>query len=85
MDLYDLVEEAKLNNAIVLVRSDVGLRLGMDASDLYRNWPDLHQPVLYVDGHKTLVEQLKSSFPGRTIWTYTRNDQSSVGKLTRID
>jgi hypothetical protein len=85
MDLYDLVDGTKLNNAIVLVRSGVGVRCEMQAPDLYRNWPDLHQPVLYVDGHKTLVEQLKSSFPGRTIWTYTRNDQSSVGKLTRID
>jgi 4-amino-4-deoxy-L-arabinose transferase-like glycosyltransferase len=84
MDLYDLVEEAKLNNAIVLVRSDVGLRLGMDASDLYRNWPDLHQPVLYVGGQAP-VEQLKLKFPERSIWTYTRDDQSTVGNLTRID
>jgi len=85
MDLYDLVDETKLNNAIVLVTNGVGVRYGMRSPDLYRNWPDLHQPVLYVDGHKALVERLKSSFPGRTIWTYTRDDQSSVGKLTRID
>jgi hypothetical protein len=79
------VDETKLNKAIVLVRSDVGVRAPMSAPDLYRNWPDLHQLVLYVDGHKALVQQLKSSFPGRTIWTYTREDRSSVGKLTRID
>jgi hypothetical protein len=84
MDLYDLVEEAKLNNAIVLVRSDVGLRLRMGASDLYRNWPDLHQPVLYVAGQAP-VEQLKLKFPERSIWTYTRDDQSTVGNLARID
>jgi hypothetical protein len=85
MDLYDLVDKNKLNNAIVLVKNGAGLHYGMDAGDLLRNWPDLHQPVLYVDGYNAVVEQLRSSFPERAIWTYTRDNQSSVGKLTRVD
>jgi hypothetical protein len=84
MDLNDKVEEFKLDNAIVLVRSGVGVLLGMDREDLIRNWPGLSQPVLYVDGEKADIRELKARFPSRTIWSYTREAQSPTGELRQI-
>jgi hypothetical protein len=84
MDLYNNVEKIKLDNAIVLVQSGVGLLFEMDRRDLTRNWPSLTQPVLYVDG-KADIPELKARFPSRTIWIYTREPQSSAGELMRID
>jgi hypothetical protein len=84
MDLNEKVEEINLDNAIVLVQSGVGVLLGMDQRDLIRNWPDLAQPVLYVDGQKADIRELEARFPGRTIWSYTREAQSPTGKLRQI-
>jgi hypothetical protein len=84
MDLNDKVEELKLDNAIVLVQSGVGILLEMDREDLFRNWPDLAQPVLYVDGEKADIQELKARFPRRTIWSYRREAQSPTGELRQI-
>lgn len=72
LDLDNQITQKALEDAIVLVRSGVGETRNTPMRDLFRNMPDLNQPVLYVDGLAADAEELMRRFPDRSLWTYDR-------------
>lgn len=80
-DPYKLAAEAKLDDAIVLLKSPSGLASAMNIYDLARNTPGLRDPVLYANGLETDVTALRKAFPNRSIWIYERPADSALGTL----
>lgn len=71
---YRLATTHPLNNAIVVIESSSGP--GLEPEDLARNDSDLRGPVLYARPG-TSVADLRSQFPGRSIWLYEREKDGS--------
>jgi hypothetical protein len=82
-DLYRLVQERRLHNAVVVVKSATSPVSPMPVEDLTRNLPTLQAPVLYA--RDTTVDQLQGLFPDRSIWAYERDRQAVSGRLVRLD
>ena len=74
----------RLENAIVILKGQPDFMHGMHAVDLARNDTTLDAPVLYARAYAT-PEQLRATFPGRSIWVYTRADPRQPGRLTPVD
>jgi hypothetical protein len=66
---YRLAAAHGLANAIVILETSSGR--GLLQSDLARNEPDLHAPVLYARPEVPIPE-LRRRFPDRSIWMYTK-------------
>jgi hypothetical protein len=66
---YRLAAARGLDNAIVILETSSGR--GLLQSDLARNEPDLHAPVLYARP-ETPIPELRKRFPDRSIWMYTK-------------
>jgi hypothetical protein len=81
MELYDLVNESRLSNAIVLIRSHVG---GWEPVDLTRDGIDLSQRVLYVLDQPAQYCTLIRAFPGRTLYRYERRNDTGTGILHAV-
>jgi hypothetical protein len=81
-DLYRLVQEMRLNNAIVIVKSTTSPLSPMSIKDLTRNPPTLQAPVLYA--RNTTVDQLQGLFSDRSIWSYERDPKAVSGRLIRL-
>jgi len=81
-DLYRLVQERRLNNAIVIVKSTTSPLSPMSIKDLTRNPPTLQAPVLYA--RNTTVDQLQGLFSDRSIWSYERDPKAVSGRLIRL-
>jgi hypothetical protein len=71
---YRLAAAQGLANAIVILETPSGR--GLLESDLARNEPDLHAPVLYARPEVPIPE-LRKSFPDRSIWMYTKAPSQS--------
>jgi hypothetical protein len=78
MELYEVVNNSRLSNAIVLIRLHIG---GMGPEDLTRNGIDLLQSVLYAVDQPEQYCTLTRAFPGRKLYRYERNNDSGVGIL----
>lgn len=84
MDLYRLVEERGLDNAIVFVGSGTGFSRYMPWNDLTRNSIDLDGPVLYARDRGELNAQLVAYYPQRSAWRYVRAQNDPRGRLVPI-
>ena len=82
-DLYRVVQEMRLNNAVVIVKSSTSPLSPMLIKDLIRNPPTLQAPVLYA--RDTMVAQLQGLFAERSIWAYERDQQTVTGRLIRLN
>jgi Dolichyl-phosphate-mannose-protein mannosyltransferase len=82
-DLYRLVQEMRLHNAVVIVESSTSPLWPMLIKDLTRNPPTLQAPVLYA--RNTTIDQLQGLFSDRSIWAYERDKQAVSGRLIRLD
>ena len=80
-ELYKIVQDKKLNNAVVVVDSWAGDGRRMYERELVRNNPNLSADVLYA--RNVSPELLQRHFPGREIWVYRRDDNSSPAYLTK--
>jgi 4-amino-4-deoxy-L-arabinose transferase-like glycosyltransferase len=92
MDVYDVVAEAHLSNAIVAIRSETGTVRRMAPGELTQNGLtrdgiDLSQGVLYGLDQPTQYCALTRAFPGRTLYRYERKNEIGPGMLValRID
>ena len=81
-DLYRLVQERRLNHAVVIVKSTTSPLSPMSIKALIRNPPTLQAPVLYA--HNTTVDQLQGLFSDRSIWSYERDPKAVSGRLIRL-
>lgn len=83
-DLYDLVEEEKIRNAVVFVCSATSPIRPMPADDLTRNDPRFVNNVLYALELPNINKQLMEYYSDRSFYRYVRDLDSPQGQLIRI-
>jgi hypothetical protein len=83
-DLYDLVEQTKISNAVVFVSSPTGVKRPMPAGDLTRNDPYFQNDVLYVRDLGPNNKLVMEYYPDRRFYRYRRDRESPRGKLFLI-
>ena len=81
MDLYDLVREQRLSNAVVAIHSSTSNIYPMTPRDLTRNGITIDGPVLYVRDLPDQLDQLRRLFPQRQFFIYLRDRDSTKGVL----
>ncbi|WP_119418040.1 hypothetical protein [Desertibaculum subflavum] len=84
MHVYDLVDSAKLDQAVVVLSAPVGVLHPMGPKDLTRNGIDLQGPVVYALARPGWEEALREMFPDRRMYLYTREITSAWGRLTPL-
>lgn len=83
-DVYDLVEEQKISNAVVIVTSPTSPVRPMPAEDLTRNDPMFMNDVIYVLALPKINQQLFDYYNDRTFYKYVRDVNNPQGELIRI-
>jgi hypothetical protein len=84
MDLYRLVNDQNLTNAIVFLSSHTGVIRPMPAGDLTRNDQSYNNDVLFVLDLKGRNEELIRFYPDRKFYRYVKNKEEVAGRLERI-
>jgi len=79
MNVFDLVQEQKITDAIVVLKTGTE---GMPPADLTRNGIRFDAPVLYVRDLGARNQELFDRYEGRMIYYYTYNPGSRQGTLT---
>ena len=83
-DLYDLVEEEKIRNAVIFVASPTSPLRPMPADDLTRNDPRFANNVLYALELPKINDQLMEYYGDRSFYRYVRDIDNPQGQLIRI-
>jgi hypothetical protein len=83
-DLYDLVEQKKVNNAVVFVAAPTSPLRPMPADDLTRNDPMFMNDVIYVLSHPRIDQQVMDYYADRSVYKYIRDLDNPQGQLIRI-
>lgn len=82
MDLYKLVKQEGIGNAIVVLSDGTGVLRPMPIGDLIRNGTDLSGDVLFArDLGDEKNKELKKYFPGKIIYRYSRDEIEVRGIL----
>lgn len=84
MHVYDMVESAKIDNAVVVLSAPVGVLHPMGPKDLTRNGIELKGPVIYALARPGWETALREMFPGRRFYLYTREVTSAWGQLAPL-
>ena len=83
-DLYDLVREQKIQNAVVFVASATSPIRPMPTGDLTRNDPMFMNDVIYVLEIPRINEQLFEYYNDRAFYRYVRDTEKPHGELVRV-
>jgi hypothetical protein len=83
-DLYDLVEEEKIRNAVVFVSSPTSPIRPMPVDDLTRNDPRFGNSVLYALELPKINDQLMEYYGDRSFYRYVRDVDNPQGQLIKI-
>lgn len=83
-DLYDLVKEQNVQNAVVFVSAATSPIRPMPASDLTRNDPMFMNDVIYVLEIPRINDQLFEVYQDRAFYKYIRDADKPQGQLVRI-
>jgi hypothetical protein len=83
-DLYDLVREEHLSNAVVFVTSPTSPTRPMPVDDLTRNDPKFENDVIYALELPKASNELMKYYSDRLFYRYTRDLNERHGELTRI-
>ncbi len=83
-NVYDLVKEEKITNALVFVSSPTSPLRPMPVDDLTRNDPMFVNDVIYVLSFPKINQQLLDYYPDRSVYEYSRQVDDVNGKLTKI-
>jgi hypothetical protein len=84
MDLYRLVEQENVHDAIVFLRSGTGVMRPMPARDLARNGIGFQNDVLYARDLGADNARLREYFPDRNIYVYYRDKNKQNGRLIAL-
>ncbi|MCX6549631.1 MAG: glycosyltransferase family 39 protein [Acidobacteria bacterium] len=83
-DLYRVVDESRVSNAIVFVATPTGTRWQMAATDHTRNWGRHDASVIYALDRGADNARLIDAFPGRAAYRYAYDPAVSRGSLERL-
>jgi hypothetical protein len=83
-DLYDLVEEQHISNAVVFVASATSPIRPMATGDLTRNDPRFQNDVLYAIEIPKSTDAMFRYYPERSFYRYVREVDDPHGQLIRI-
>lgn len=83
-DLYRLVKEQKITNAVVFILSPTSPLRPMPADDLTRNDPMFMNDVIYALALPGINDQIMEYYDGRAFYQYIRDVESERGQLVRI-
>ena len=84
-NLYQLVEQEGLENAVVFVTNGTSVLRPMPASDLTRNDKFYRASVLYAFDDAASNDDVMNRFPERKFYRYIRRDDDPSGKLVEIN
>ena len=83
-DLYDLVRDQNIHNAVVFVSASTSPIRPMPASDLTRNDPMFIDDVIYVLEIPTINQQLVEFYEDRSFYKYVRDPDKPQGELIKM-
>jgi hypothetical protein len=83
-DLYRVVEESRVSQAIVFVATRTGTRWAMNAHDHTRNWGRYDGSVLFALDRGDDNVRLMDAYPGRACYRYTYDPVTSRGRLEKL-
>lgn len=83
-DIYDLVEQKKITNAIIFVTSSTSPVRPMPTGDLTRNDPKFMNDVIYVLELPGINDEILDYYADRSAYKYVRDPNDSDGELIRI-
>jgi hypothetical protein len=83
-DLYRLIEQSALEEAIVFVATPTGTRWSMAPTDHTRNWGRDDGLVLYALDLGAENVRLMNAYPGRACYRYSYDPVTSRGRLERM-
>lgn len=83
-DLYNLVKQEHLSNAVVFVTSPTSPTRPMPVDDLTRNDPKFENDVIYALELPKISSELMTYYSDRSFYRYARNLNEPHGELTRI-
>jgi hypothetical protein len=84
LDVYKLVEEQKLSNAVVLLSTGTSVTRPMPSGDLTRNDFSYSNSVLYAIDHIHANEKLMEYYRDRSFYRYVRAKNQPRGRLEKI-
>ena len=83
-DLYRVVEESRLPQAIVFVATRTGTRWPMNPHDHTRNWGRYDGSVLFAIDRGEENQRLMDAYPDRACYRYTYDPVAGRGRLDRL-
>lgn len=83
-DMYDLVQEENIHNALVFVASPTSPLRPMPTRDLTRNDPKFMNDVIYVLPIPSINDQIMEYYSDRAVYRYERDVNDPDGQLIRI-
>lgn len=83
-DVYDLVKEENIDNAVVLITAPTSPIRPMPADDLTRNDRLFANEVLYALELPRALDQLMEYYPERSFYRYVKDNNQKHGRLVRI-
>lgn len=83
-DIYDLVKEEKITNAMVFVTSPTSPIRPMPTRDLTRNDPKFMNDVIYVLPLPGINDQIMEYYSDRAVYRYQRDVDSENGQLIKV-
>lgn len=83
-DVYTLVEQNKLTNAVVLLTSGTGVMRPMPIGDLTRNDHNYMNDVLFAINDERYNAELMKYYSDRIFYKYVRKPENVKGELLRI-
>ena len=85
MELYDLVAQQDLRDAVVVVNAPTSRLDPLGPLDLVRNGIELSGPVIYALPRQDVVARLKALYPSRRIYVYRRELDAATGRIDPVD
>jgi len=83
-DLYRVVEEGRVSQAIVFVATRTGTRWAMNAHDHTRNWGRYDGSVLFALDRGDDNVRLMDAYPGRACYRYSYDPVTARGRLEKM-
>ena len=84
-DVFEVIKSAKINNAVVCLRSNSGQVYPLNPFNFPRNGTGSDVPVIKLRCEATSMKAIRQAYPTRNIWNYVRDVSQASGHLVLVD